>query len=89
MLDLILDPQENTRQRERFSRDHLRRAVPADPITNFGQLFLFPSQHIMPAFYSAASPAVLTSHRGEQMATPAEAPATPTTTDPIQSWLAR
>ena len=32
---------------------------------------------------------MLTSHRGEQIATAAQAPATPTITDPVQSWLQR
>jgi hypothetical protein len=63
--------------------------VPADPITNLRPLFLLPPQQNYAGPLSAASPPVLPSHRGEQMATAAQAPATPTTTDPIQSWLAR
>src|ERR1700678_3042492 len=64
-------------------------AIPADPITNFRPLFLFPPQQTMPALYQLRPRPVLSSHRGEQMATAAQAPASPTTTDPVQSWLER
>src|ERR1700722_15363124 len=63
-------------------------AVPSDPVTNFRPLFLFPIQQTMPALHQTASSPVLSSDRGEQMATAAQAPATPTT-DPVERWLAR
>jgi hypothetical protein len=59
------------------------------PITNFDPLFLPPPQQTTPTCLSFPSPPVLSRKRGAQMATAAQAPATPTTTDPIQSWLAR
>jgi hypothetical protein len=43
----------------------------------------------MSALRPTASPPVLTGNRGAQMATAAQAQATPTTTDPIENWLAR
>ena len=61
----------------------------AIPITNFRPLFLFPPQQTMPGLYRLRPQPVLSSHRGEQMATAAQAPPSPTTTDPVQSWLAR
>ena len=64
-------------------------AVPGNSITNFRPLFLFPPQQTMPALCQLHPRPVLSSHRGEQMATAAQAPATPATKDPVQSWLQR
>jgi hypothetical protein len=43
----------------------------------------------MHALYQLASLAVLSRHRGKQMATAARVPTTPTAADPVQRWLER
>jgi hypothetical protein len=64
-------------------------AIPAVPITNFRPLFLSPLQQTMPALHQLHPRPCYPSDRGVQMATAAQAPAIPTTTDPIERWLAR
>ena len=101
-LDLTLDPPGNSRRRKIFFQGpklhkyprcstNIKDAgvAPADPITNFRPLFLFPLQQTMPALYQLHPRPCYPSDRGVQMETAAQAQTTVTATDPVQRWLAR